>query len=387
MKIQTAILTVFFLFLFMGSASAGYVGTIETWTNTLTCTTREWGEIETWTETLTASEVPGEDWEEVHTWTETLTSRAINTDVLSYANSVLAEIISWKDLSGQNSDYSTAQTVYTGASGGTSFFSGQYYSGSSYTIWRGVLQFDLTDIEYEFGTALIGMTGFDDYSTTDFNMLLVGYTEPSLGSNNASYNGYGATTFGSFSSADYDTDYYDIAIELNASGIAYLNDNLGEVVTFMLVSDKDMSDSPPTDSERLRLYSAHASNGEEYYPTLFFDYAGGDAWEEIETWTETLTVSPYAEWSTIETWNNTLTVSGDEPPYEPLIPYDKLTSLILPIALLFIPAGAFATRFGSTGFMLGAGVGLILLWTTAYISLGLMVLGGMAIAAIYMRLD
>ncbi len=392
MKIQTAILTVFFLFLFMGSVSADYVGTIETWTETLTCTTREWGEIDTWTNTLTASEAPGEDWDTVETWTNTLTAQVdyVPPDPPEYYSAyVVAEVstsVYKTDLYGKNAVYVTAHDTYTGYS--NVGLVGQAYYGGNYYVYRNYVVFDLTDVSYEILGASLFLTGYVDNSTTDFYIQVRECTVSSLATDTTTFNAYGADVFAQISSEDYSADERGMQLDFNEDGLTFLNDNLGETIIFMLVSSRDMSSTEPTGDEAVQCKTPSSGNDEEERPVLALSF--DVMWTTIDTWTETLTVSPYAEWEEIDTWTETLTVSGEEESDYPgpLVPWNTLiVKILLPMILLFSVAFILHGEIGFVGFIIGSMIGLFIVYTTIGMPLGLVILGLFTLAAIWWRMD
>ncbi len=386
-----AILTPFLLFLFLGSVSAvSYTGTIESWTDTLTVSEMDWETLDTWTGTLTVSDVPTPGWDDIDTWTGTLT---VEEDYVPpeapthYNEYIYAEdraSISYADLMGSNGTYSTARTtVDDGGYSSYSYIGQDLYTGT-YHVYRSYIVFDLTDVTEDILGATIWMTGVYDNSDTDFTIQLRSFTESSMAFNNATFTGYGATVYGEYDSEDYNTNDLGMYMHLSESGLTYLNSKQGELCYFMLVSDRDMSATTPTGYEMIAIKTAKDTNDGDVIPVIGLQYE--DAWSEIDTWTDTLTVGSDT-WSDIDTWTGTLTVEGENPPVEPLIPYKKLVNLIVPIALLFIPAIAFASRFGSAGFLIGLIIGLPMLYLTDYASLGMVLLGAFAIVAIYWRMD
>jgi len=389
MRKYTAILAFFLLLAFAMPLSAASWEDVDTWEATLT--SGSWWDVDTWNGTLNVEAAPHVyGWEDVVTWTTTLDapsyekiwqdvdtwSTTIETWSLApppseYDFSLSPEANDIYSLRGYDTVYATAHNTQTGSFPGDQFIVGQIFSSPNYSIYRGYLELDLSAVVNTLTDGAWYLTALADNSDTDFMLQLYGYTESTLAADSTSFNAYDTTLLGEWSSANYTADQRGIAIILNEDGLDYVNAHLGDTVYFVLRSSRDVSETQPTGKEYINLYSVEAADGNDR--PLFCYNAGitGTAWEDVVTWTTTLNV-------------------GEDIPYvpgEPSIPYSRIIDLILPIAFLFTPAVAFATKFGSIGFILGLGLGLILLWFTGSISLGIMLLGCMAIAAIYWKVD
>lgn len=388
MRKYTAILTFLFLFLFIGSVNAGYVGTIETWHNTLTVTERTWAELDTWDNTLTVS--AASDWSELDTWDNTLTvvEEYVPPDPPEYYSAyVVAEVstsVYKTDLYGQNAVYVTAHDTYTGYS--NVGLVGQAYYGGNYYVYRNYVVFDLTDVSYEILGASLFLTGYVDNSTTDFYIQVRECTVSSLATDTTTFNAYGADVFAQISSEDYSADERGMQLDFNEDGLTFLNDNLGETIIFMLVSSRDMSSTEPTGDEAVQCKTPSSGNDEEERPVLALSF--DVMWNEIDTWDNTLTVTSAGSFSELDTWDNTLTVGEETPtPHEPLVDYDTLiTKILMPFILLFLIAFVLGSEFGAIGFIVGAMIGLFLVWMITGISFGLVLLGLIVLAAMWWRM-
>jgi hypothetical protein len=160
--------------------------------------------------------------------------------------------------------------VYGGASISYAYI-GQRYISNNYYVYRGLLSFNLTYLSGTISNATLKFTGSIDFSTTDFNILLVEYTEDEIDNNTTCFNAYGSTTFGSINSSSYSDTKDNMTITLNANGITYMNDYIGDKCLFMLVSDRDINETQPTGNEFIKMY---ANNNDIYSPRIDITYTG-----------------------------------------------------------------------------------------------------------------
>lgn len=183
-------------------------------------------------------------------------------------------------LVGYNTSYSTAHSVYYATNDSTDLWVGQRYLSSKHTVWRGTPLWKLSSLEgYVVTSAIIKLTGYANYSTDDFNVTPVAFTESTLSSNSTCFNAYGSTTFGSWNSSNYNTSADGITITLNSSGISYINDKVGGNCIIMLRSDEDIASSAASTAEYVLFYSAeYATSANRPHLYLEYEEASSSTW-------------------------------------------------------------------------------------------------------------
>lgn len=361
------------------TVTAGYWSDVDTWVTTLNIEAAPpvfgWEDVATWTTTIT-SEEDIKNWIDVDTWETTISSVAVPVTPSSIYDFSLSieDILTKTHLAGVNAVFGTAQTVCTNSWDASTSLTIGMSTGATYNVRRGFLPLDLSELTSEISDASLYLTGSVDWSTTDFNLIIVEGTESDILQDNTSFNGYNTTVLGTWNTSSFLTTSRGIKIDFTPAGITFLNDNLGNEVVLCLISEEDLNDSAPTDNEYVSFKNVLDADTEKR-PVLYYNTVGGTVWYDVDTWTTTIEIEEEP------------VGPGPGEPSEPLIPMSKLISIITPLALLFSPAFAFMTAFRAMGFIVGLAVGLFLLWMTGYITLGMVVLGGMAIAAIYFRSD
>ncbi|NBK26587.1 MAG: hypothetical protein EOM68_31825 [Spirochaetia bacterium] len=174
-------------------------------------------------------------------------------------------------------------------------------------------------------------------------------------------------------------------IDLNEAGLAYLNSYLEDECIFVLVSSRDINSDTPTGDESVICENMSPGTGDKR-PVIGLQY--DTAWNELDTWDNTLTVTSAGSFAELDTWDNTLTVGEETPtPHEPLVDYDTLiTKILMPFILLFLIAFVLGQEFGAVGFIVGAMIGLFLVWMITGVSFGLVLLGLFVLGAIWWRM-
>lgn len=124
-------------------------------------------------------------------------------------------------------------------------------STSTYAVARGILATSLAAFDE---TQLVTAAAITLYCTekvgSDRAVYVYGYDGDGIAEDSASFNAYGDTLLGTGAGADQAADTA-ITITLNADGLAYLNDHLGETeVAFMLRSQNDTAVEPGSTATR-----------------------------------------------------------------------------------------------------------------------------------------
>ena len=159
--------------------------------------------------------------------------------------------------------YAGGRDATVGAVGKTAMTVGQTLTGNYYG-WRAVLSFDTSALGQGsvVSSATLKYVASADVSDTDFNMYLINGTFNADGEDMVTgwYNDFtGWASSGVYSVTQLATAISTVGISsgdtltytLNASGLTNIN-NVG-YTTLMIISDEDVGDSAPTDSEYLQL--------------------------------------------------------------------------------------------------------------------------------------
>jgi hypothetical protein len=204
-----------------------------------------------------------------------LTLTRFSTEEITDTTTLEAETNDIYELHGKDLSYPTARTVLYETKNVEYSTCGQHYY-NYYNVYRTALLFNLNSIGgYEILSATLKLTGYNDWSSDrDFNMQARGFTEDTLASNNASFIGYGNTSFGSINTLDYSGNADGMTISFNSSGLSYLTNKISSDCVIMLISDDDINAIAPSSAyENLGIYSAGASTP-AYRPHLEITYRG-----------------------------------------------------------------------------------------------------------------
>ena len=178
---------------------------------------------------------------------------------------------------GVNTTYNTARTAVSATQivSNPSLLVGQYLDATAnYTIWRGFLYFDTSEIP---DTALITSATLDvyaaapDLSDTDFEVVVQTgnntYPNDPFIDSDYNYNLY-ADNFSSVNTASFNTTGYK-SFSLNAVGVATVN--VTGTTKFVLRSSKDIDGIAPTGIEAVWIYSSLTA-GTDFDPRLTIVY-------------------------------------------------------------------------------------------------------------------
>ena len=159
---------------------------------------------------------------------------------------------------------------------------GQSAAGSAFYIYRGGLFFDTSSLpdDATITSATLSLYGSDYQSGTDFDITVVDGSVLEDPMVNSDYGDllHQATGGGTFNTAGFSTSgYNDIA--LNAAGISWISKT--GTTKFGLRSSRDISATPPTGPEHVRIWANE--QGEGYRPKLVVTYTiappvGGEAY-------------------------------------------------------------------------------------------------------------
>lgn len=148
--------------------------------------------------------------------------------------------------------WATAYAIYQFTdSGDTMMVQAARTTTTVYAVARGILATSLAAYD---STQLITSATLTLYCTekvgSDRDVYVYGYDGDSIAGDTESFNSYGDTLLGTGAGADQVEDT-SITITLNADGLAYLNDHLGETeVAFMLRSQNDTAVEPGSTATR-----------------------------------------------------------------------------------------------------------------------------------------
>jgi hypothetical protein len=174
-----------------------------------------------------------------------------------------------------NLNYATCQAAATGTANtnGLYLVVGQASSGSYY-VDRAFLLFNTSTIPVgaTISSAQLCLDGYEDFSTNDFYVRIVDWTEGSDGISSTDFNGYGTVVYSSdWSTSSYSSAYNNITIS-NTTLI-----QRGSITYICLRSSRDISATspgyPPAKNEYIRI-SSYDNTGSE--PLLEVTYTAGD---------------------------------------------------------------------------------------------------------------
>jgi hypothetical protein len=169
-----------------------------------------------------------------------------------------------------NTNFSTGRNATDGSSTSDAICGvGQSYGSPNYLFYRGFIYFDTSGIP---ATAIItaatisftnGLLG--DLSTTDFNVIIRG---ASSASNPLVLGDYDLTNYSgdNLGELTLSTNYSNFT--LNANGRAYINK--GGTTKFVLLSEEDINNDPPTNNEYV-LYRSNVANNEVKLTVTYYE--------------------------------------------------------------------------------------------------------------------
>ena len=112
------------------------------------------------------------------------------------------------------------------------------------------------------------------------------------------------------------------------------------------------------------------------------DYAR--EWTSCENWLDNMKPNAY-DWTSCENWAGVWDIGFST---EPLMDLDNLMiNVILPLLILYIPAFAMMRQMGTTGFVVGLGVGVMMSYIAFGMNLGMVILSIVTIGILWLRSD
>jgi hypothetical protein len=176
-----------------------------------------------------------------------------------------------------NSTYDTARNTTVGDIAATDVLNiGQYYT-SLYRIYRSFLAFAIPYMT-SITVASLYLWGYNDYSTTDFEVYLhtATHSNPIVVDDFNNFDGWQAT--GAYNGTILNNTWNSssmvesgwIHIDMNAAGLSAILAKKNDTLKIVAISKEDYIDSAPTGAERIVFASSISEAGKEPYLSITF---------------------------------------------------------------------------------------------------------------------